>query len=213
MFGRSCAAAACPLLLISRGLATPNLTTTATTYQVNNGALQFTLNKSVGKVTSIIYDSQEMVGTKQFYYDIQGGPSIYLGGGETYTATLGAGYVDISAFHPATARIIPSPPGSHFGGPSMVMSGNMDQTYGPIFSYFNKGANIGAIRGNANQHVDPNATGTYNLNTFYDSLNLAYNKTQRSARRCDRQRPNRRWAVDERRDGHPLDVRSGRLCE
>jgi hypothetical protein len=45
--------------------------------------------------------------------------------------------------HPQTtvadgASMIPSPPGSHFGGPSMVFTGNMDKAFGPILTYFNK---------------------------------------------------------------------------
>ena len=84
--------------------------------------------------------------------------------------------------HPQTpvadgASIIPSPPGSHFGGPSMVMTGNQDQTYGPIFNYFNKGSNIGTLRGDADKYAAANATGTYDLNSFYDSLSLPYYAT------------------------------------
>ena len=84
--------------------------------------------------------------------------------------------------HPQTpvadgTSIIPSPPGSHFGGPSMVMTGNQDQTYGPIFNYFNKGSNIGTLRGDADKYAAANATGTYDLNSFYDSLSLPYYAT------------------------------------
>ena len=84
--------------------------------------------------------------------------------------------------HPQTpvadgASIIPSPPGSHFGGPTMVMTGSQVQTYGPIFNYFNVGSSLTALRNDAKQYASPTATGAYDLNSFYDSLNLPYYAT------------------------------------
>ncbi len=334
------------LLAATRASATPTVQTLSdshgTYYLVNNGTLSnfqlYSTGALAGKITSIDFDGQQMVGSKDFYYDIQGSPNIYLGAGETYSFTTGSNYIDITAFHPANATepldvtwhwilrdgdagyssyltyhhttamadwqssenrlgaqfyngnlfhytsvtdnfwgyqaagdadrgqgriitaetsdmrgipseyiknyetkydwrstyaqaggvtgivtavndtlstkpfvandfgawtivnprsyedwnagpthpqtpvadgasIIPSPPGSHFGGPGMVMTGNQDQVYGPIFNYFNVGSNLPALRNDAKQYASSAATGSYNLNAFYDSINLPYYAT------------------------------------
>ncbi len=54
-------------------------------------------------MTSIIYDSQQMVGSKGLYSDIEGSPNIYLGGGETYNFVTTGNYAEITATHAATA--------------------------------------------------------------------------------------------------------------
>jgi autotransporter-associated beta strand protein len=308
---------------------------------VNNGAIQFKLYTSGtdgGKITSIIYDGQQMVGSKDIYYDIQGSPNIYLGSGETYTYRTGSNYAILSAEHPATstepldvtwnwifedgqsgfstyltynhttamadyassenrlgaeffnsslfhyssitdnfwgyqdagdpsraqgtfvtaetanvtgipgeyiknyetkydwrstyqqsggvtgifgapndttstkpllandygiwtienprtweswnagpthpqtpvadgASIIPSPPGSHFGGPGLTYTGNMTKAFGPIFTYFNKGSNITSLRSDADSYTTTDPTNPKDLNTFYDTLNLPYYAT------------------------------------
>jgi autotransporter-associated beta strand protein len=306
-------------------------------YLINNGSLSnfqlYTTGSLAGKITSIVYDGQQMVGGKAFYYDLQGSPNIYLGSAEAYSVRSGSNFVDISAFHAATATepidvtwhwilqdgqsafssyltyhhttamtdwgssenrlgaqfyngnlfnyssitdnfwgyqaagdanrdqgrfitaetsdmrgipseytktyetkydwrstyaqsggvtgifgaantslatrataasnygawtienyrsyeswnagpthpqtpvadgasIIPSPPGSHFGGPSTVFTGNMDQTYGPILNYFNKGTDITSLRNDAKAQGSGST-----LNNFYDSLNLPYYAT------------------------------------
>ncbi len=305
-------------------------------YLVNNGSLQFQLYTTgalAGKITSIIYSGQQMVGSKDIYYDIQGSPNIFLGAGENYSVRTGSNYAIISAEHPATttepldvtwnwilqdgqsgfstyltydhttampdyassenrlgaeffndnlfhyssitnnfwgyqaagdadrdqgrfitaetsdmrgipseytknyetkydwrstyqqsggvtgvfgapndttstkpllandfgawaienyrtyqnwnagpthpqtpvadgASLIPSPPGSHFGGPDLTYSGNMSQSFGPIFTYFNQGPNITALRADATQYTSNNPSDPHDLSTFYDTLNL-----------------------------------------
>src|SRR2546428_7224636 len=54
-------------------------------YLVNNGPLAFQLYSTgslAGKITSITYDAQQMAGSKDLYYDIQGSPYIYLDSSE-----------------------------------------------------------------------------------------------------------------------------------
>jgi autotransporter-associated beta strand protein len=91
-------------------LATPTVQTLSDShgsyYLVNNGTIQFQLYSTgslAGKVTSIVYKGQQMVGSKDLYYDIQGTPGIFLGSGETYSVTTGSNYADLTAEHPATA--------------------------------------------------------------------------------------------------------------
>ncbi|MGD0382410.1 MAG: hypothetical protein ABSA77_02735, partial [Thermoguttaceae bacterium] len=75
-------------------------------YLVANGSLTlqvYTTGALAGKITSIQFDGQQMVGSKGLYYDIQGSPGIYLNSGETYTYRTGTNFVDISAEHPATS--------------------------------------------------------------------------------------------------------------
>ncbi|MDP9172348.1 MAG: polysaccharide lyase family protein [Planctomycetota bacterium] len=93
-----------------RASATPTVQTASdgggSYYLVNNGPLQFKLyngGNTAGKITSINFDGQQMVGSKGIYYDIQGTPGIFLGGGEAYSVKTGANFVDIAAEHPATA--------------------------------------------------------------------------------------------------------------
>lgn|GEM_PF-1623649 len=317
--------------------ATPGVTNTGSDYIVNNGVLNFDLNYTQGKITSILYDGQQMVGTKGLYYDIQGSPGIFLGSGENYSVRTGSNFVDISAEHPATASepldvtwhwilqdgspgfstyltynhttamadyassenrlgaeffnsnlfhynsiadnfwgyqaagnadrsdgnfitaetsnmqgipseyiknyetkydwrttyqnsdviglvtaantsqstrpasgtdygvwavygarayeswnagpthpqtpvadgasIIPSPAASHFGGPGLIYTGNMEKSFGPFFTYFNTGANINTMRADAEQYTTQNPSSSYDLNTFYDSINLPYYTT------------------------------------
>jgi hypothetical protein len=93
---------------VSRGTPTVQLTTDShgSYFLVNNGAISFQLYDTgalAGKITSIVYNNQQMVGSKAIYYDIQGSPNIYLGAGETYTYRTGSNFIDISAEHPATA--------------------------------------------------------------------------------------------------------------
>lgn len=76
-------------------------------YLVNNGVLGsfqlYTTGALAGKITSIVYDGKQMVGSKGLYYDVQGTPGIYLGSGEQYSVRTGSNFIDISAVHPATA--------------------------------------------------------------------------------------------------------------
>ena len=84
------------------------MVTNGNSWVVNNGAIQFTLDRSVGKITSLVYDNQQMVGSKQFYYDIQGAfpphpprppPSWRR---NIFRYTTGSNSIDITAYHPAT---------------------------------------------------------------------------------------------------------------
>src|SRR4051812_23192782 len=80
------AAISVSVLLPAVAAATPSIQQLTDThgqyYLVNNGALTaFQIYKTgalAGKITSIVYDGQEMTGAKDFYYDIQGSPNIYL---------------------------------------------------------------------------------------------------------------------------------------
>ena len=101
----------CAIVCARTGFATPTIQTLSDShgqyYLINNGALSnfqlYTTGALAGKITSIVYDQQQMVGSKDFYYDIQGSPNIYLGSGETYSYRTGSNFIDITAFHPATA--------------------------------------------------------------------------------------------------------------
>jgi autotransporter-associated beta strand protein len=104
------ASACLAALYPSLGRGTPTVTLTSDShgsyYLINNGDLSFQLYDTgalAGKITSIIYDNQQMVGSKDIYYDIEGSPNIYLGAGETYSYRTGSNFVDLSAEHPATA--------------------------------------------------------------------------------------------------------------
>ncbi len=308
-------------------------------YLVNNGSISFQLYTTgalAGKITSITYSGQQMVGSKDLYYDVQGSPGIFLGGGSTYAFRTGSNFVDISGENPATsttpldvtwhwiirdgdpgfstyltyhhtsamadyssnenrlgaeflneslfhyssiadnfwgyqaagdpsrdqgrfitgetadmrgipdeyiknyetkydwrttyqnsnvigittaantsaatkplvaanygvwsvygyrayeswnagptqpqtsvadgASMIPSPAASHFGGPSLVYTGNMDKAFGPFFTYFNQGSNatVDQLRADAEKYTTQDPSSPYDLNTFYDSLNLPY---------------------------------------
>ena len=110
--GNAAVAAACMATLypaISRGTPPPfRIPTTPhrLIFLVNNGAISFQLYDTgalAGKITSITYNGQQMIGSKDIYYDIQGSPNIYLGSGESYTYRTGSNFVDITAEHPATA--------------------------------------------------------------------------------------------------------------
>jgi autotransporter-associated beta strand protein len=326
--------------------ATPTVTTgsdSGGSYElVNNGTIQFKLYTSgsdAAKVTSIVYQNQQMVGTKGLYYDIQGTPNIYYGSGSTFTTQTGSNYVIITATNAATtaapiqtaiswilrdgdagfstyetyhhttamadysssenrlgaeffndslfhyssiadnfwgyqaagdadrnegrfitgetsdmrgipseyiknyetkydwrttyqntslvgivtaantstatrpliannygvwsilgpsayesynagptqpqtpvtdgASMIPSPAASHFGGPGLVYTGNMDKSFGPFFTYFNEGtdATINSLRADASKYTTQNTSSPYDLNNFYDTLNLPYYAT------------------------------------
>ncbi len=335
------ALAACGIIVLAATAplhATPTIQTLSNGYLVSNGLVSMTFNTTNGDITSIIFDGQQLVGSKGFYYDIQGSPNVYLDSAATWNYSSGSNYIDLSAEMPATASqpiditwhwiigdgqagyssyitynhttamadwgssenrlgaqfyngdlfhyssitdnfwgyqaagdadrgegryitgetsdmqgipseyiknyetkydwrsnyeqsggvtgivtavndtpstrplvandfgawvienprsyegwnagpthpqtpvadgasIIPSPPGSHFGGPTMVMTGNQVQTYGPIFNYFNVGTSLTELRNDAKQYASPTASGSYNLNSFYDSANLPYYDT------------------------------------
>lgn len=107
---RALLAAAVSLSVVNAVCATPTVQTltngTGSYYLVNNNAIQFQVYKtgsSAGKITSITFDGQQMVGTKGIYSDLEGSPNIYLGSNETYSFRTGSNFVDISAEHAATA--------------------------------------------------------------------------------------------------------------
>ncbi len=75
---------------------------------VNNGVISFQLYTSgalAAKVTSIVYDNQQMVGSKSLYYDIQGTPNLYYGTSSVFAApTIGSNYVILTAENPANTQ-------------------------------------------------------------------------------------------------------------
>ena len=87
---------------------TPTIQTLSNGYLVSNGLVSITFNTAGGVysgydgITSITFDGQQMVGSKGFYYDVQGSPNIYLNSTATWSYRTGSNFIDLSAEMPAT---------------------------------------------------------------------------------------------------------------
>lgn len=68
------------------------------------------------------------------------------------------------------ASFIVTPAASHQGGPTTVFTGDMNQSYGPHYTYFNTGADINALRGDANAVAGGTSALGAGLVPFYDSI-------------------------------------------
>ncbi len=91
--------------------ATPTITYSSDSHGsydlINNGPLQFQLYTSgtyVGEVMSLMYQNQQMLGSKGLYDDIQGTPGIYFYSSTTqFSVRTGSNFVDVALEQPATA--------------------------------------------------------------------------------------------------------------
>ena len=379
--GALLAAAVTAVIPLRAARATPTVQSLSDThgkyYLVNNGSISFqlyTTGSLAGKITSITYAGQQMVGSKDLYYDVQGNPGIFLGSGSTYTYRTGSNFIDISGEDPATsttpldvtwhwiirdgdagfstyltyhhttamadysssenrlgaeffngnlfhyssisdnfwgyqaagdadrgqgryvtaetsdmrgvpseyiknyetkydwrttyqnsnvigittaantsaatkplvatnygvwsvygprayeswnagptqpqttvadgASMIPSPAASHFGGPGLVYTGNMDKSFGPFFTYFNQGSNatVDQLRTDAQKYTTQDPASPYDLNTFYDSLNLPYYTTTAGRGSVTGTMRTMDGTNMDGRHHHPLLLQPHRLC-
>ena len=96
------------VLAAAPAAATPTIQTLSNGFLISNGLVSITFNTAGGVyggydgITSIIFDGQQMVGSKAFYYDVQGSPNIYLNSTATWSYRTGSNFIDLSAEMPAT---------------------------------------------------------------------------------------------------------------
>ena len=103
------------VLIVSSAQATPTVQTLTDGggqyYSISNGALTnfklYLTGGNVGKVTSLTFDGQQMIGSKGLYDDIndQNGALglTFYNSATQFSVRSGSNFADVSLFHPATA--------------------------------------------------------------------------------------------------------------